>query len=299
MHENSVIVFGGTGFLGQKVVSALAEAGHNVRVAARNPDRVTFAGLEHRIERHAVDVRDALAVADALAGMQAAINAVSLYREKGELTFEAIHVRAAARIARYAREIGVQQLVHISGIGVDPTSRSTYVAARARGEAGVHAACPGAIILRPSVMFGRNDALISAADRVTRLPVVPLFGRGRTRLQPVYVGDVAAAIAAVLHDPPREHILELGGGAVYRYREILEAVMRARRRHHLLIPVPFALWRVGTALLAVLPDPPLTRDQVIMLQHDNVATPGSPGFGQLGIQPVTLEATLSYCLKPY
>ncbi len=294
-----ITVFGGTGFLGRVVVRCLVRAGKTVRVAARRPSRAAFAAYTDCIERVSVDVRDDDAVAQALRGADAAVNAVSLYVERGELSFDAIHVDGAARVARAAEAASVDALVHISGIGADPRSRSGYIAARGRGEAAVREAFPSATILRPSVLFGRDDAFLATLDAVTRLPVLPLFGRGSTRLQPVHVEDVAAAVRAAIdrHPAGAGRVFELGGADAYTYREILTLVMRHRRRRRVLLPVPFAVWCAATGVAAFLPNPPITRDQVILMSRDNVVGLHADSFADLGIEPASLAALLPSCLN--
>jgi uncharacterized protein YbjT (DUF2867 family) len=226
------------------------------------------------------------------------VNAVSLYVEQGGATFEAIHVRGAERLARLAREVGVSTLVHISGLGVDEASPSAYVRARAKGERCVREVMPEAVILRPSVLFGPGDAFLRSLEMITRhLPVIPLFGDGSTRLQPVYVEDVAAAIAQALERPDaRGRIFELGGARVHTYREIVAMVLRHLGRRRLLMPVPFALWHALAATASLLPAAPLTRDQVYLLQTDNVVAADAATFADLGIEPRALEALLPECL---
>jgi NADH dehydrogenase len=210
MAAKFVCVFGGTGFLGRRIVRHLAAAGMRVRVVARRPARPE--GLEvGNIELQAADIRDAAAVATAVAGARAVVNAVSLYVETRDISFAAIHVDGAERLARLARDAGVERLVHVSGIGADPGSSSRYVAARGLGELRVRSAFPQATALRPSVLFGAGDTFLSTLDGITRLPVVPLFGAGRTRLQPVHVDDVAGAVVRILQRP------DTAGSFSYRY----------------------------------------------------------------------------------
>ncbi|MEF8793128.1 complex I NDUFA9 subunit family protein [Thiohalorhabdus sp.] len=296
MAGERVTVFGGTGFLGRRVVRRLAGEGWRVRVAAQHP-AVPDGADPTRTEPVRADIRQEREVAEALEGADAAVNVVSLYVEQGSTTFQAIHVDGAARVARRAREAGVARLAHVSGIGSDPDAGSPYVAARGRSELAVRDAFPGANLLRPSVLFGPDDAFLRNLAAITRLPVVPLFGRGRTRLQPVYVGDVATAFARLLGDPGtagRTH--ELGGGAVYTYREILELILAHQGRRRPLLPVPFAAWRTLAALAGLLPDPPLTTDQVALMATDNVVTPGAATFTDLGMEPAALAERLGECL---
>lgn len=290
----TVTVFGGTGFLGSAIVRALSARGYAVRVATRHPlPQAPADGVMHVT----ADVSNESSVRRAVHGAFAIVNAVSLYVEKRGLTFAGVHVDGARTVARCAREAGAERIVHVSGLGSDPRSPSAYVRARARGEEAVREAFPDAVVLRPSVMFGRDDSFLSAIEMATRFPVVPLFGRGDTRLQPVYVADVATAAATVIADPqtpPRE--LELGGAETLTYREIVAAVAAHLGRRRRLLPLPFAAWKALAAGASLLPSPPLTRNQVILMETDNVVTGRTPTFADLGIQPASLRAMLPECL---
>lgn len=296
MAASLTTVFGGTGFLGRHTVRALLAADHRVRVATR---RGTADFDDERVEPVAVDVRDSGAVAAAVAGASGVINTVGLYVARGAETFDAIHVGGARNVAVAAAGAGIR-LVHLSGIGADEHSASAYVRARARGEQAVLATAVSSVILRPSVLFGPDDALLSTLERITSvLPLVPLFGDGSTRLQPVYVADVAeAAVRALTVTTAGSAIYELGGPRHYRYRELIEEVLAHLNRRRLLLPVPFAVWSLQSACLAVLPNPPLTRDQVILMRADNVVGEHAQGFSELGIQPQALADLLPQCLPP-
>lgn len=289
-----VTVFGGTGFLGGRIVDALIACDLTVRVAARNPMRSGAAALDRRIPVQA-DLRDPGSVRAALDGADAAVNAVSLYVESRDATYRAIHVEGAGQLARAAADAGLHRLVHISGVGADAGSTSAYIRARGEGEDAVRAEFPAATILRPSVMFGPDDAFLTTLIAlVQRLPIVPLFGDGGTQLQPVHVEDVAAAVAIVLTaSGPPAPIYELGGPEVLTYRALLERVVHHLDRRRPLLPVPFQVWNVLAAACRMLPSPPLTEGQVALMRQDNVADPGLPGFGALGIDPAPIEAELS------
>jgi len=289
-----VSVFGGTGFLGRRIVDALLARGLTVRVAARRPERLHRGAGCDGLVRVQGDLRDPDSIRAALQGADAAVNAVSLYVESGDATYRAIHVDGAGRLARAAAEAGVHRLVHISGIGADARSTSAYIRARGEGEDAVRAAFPGATIVRPSAMFGPDDALLTTLiGLVRRLPIVPLFGDGGAQLQPVHVDDVAAAVAslvAAFDSPAPTH--ELGGPEVLSYRALLERVMDHVGRRRALLSVPFPLWNTLAAACRLLPSPPLTEGQVALMRQDNVADPGLPGFEALGISPAPIEAEL-------
>ena len=290
----TVSVFGGTGFLGRRLVQRLAAEGTTVRVAVRHADRarsvLRAAGLE-RVTVFGADVRDQVAVATAVAGADAVVDAVSAYVETAGVTFEAVHERGAETLAREAAAAGVARFVLVSGIGADPASASPYIRARGRGERAVQQAFPGATIVRPSAMFGPGDALFGTLAHLARLlPVLPLIGDGHTRLQPVYVGDVAEAVARILADPGTAgRTYELAGPTVYTLRELFNIALRIMGRRRLIVPVPFAVAQVQARLFELLPNPPLTTGQVDLLKADNVASGTLPGLHELNIQPKAIE----------
>ncbi len=287
----TVSVFGGTGFLGRRLVQRLASEGTTVRVAGRHADRARSAlhaaGLD-RVSVFGADVRDQATVAGALAGADAVVDAVSAYVETGDVTFEAVHEQGAKTLAREAAAAGVARFVLVSGIGADPESSSPYIRARGRGERAVQ---PGATIVRPSAMFGPGDALFGTLDHLARLlPVLPLIGGGRTRLQPVYVEDVAEAIARILADPETAgRTYELAGPTVYTLRELFVIALRIIGKRRLLVSVPFAAAEVQARLFELLPNPPLTSGQVDLLKADNVASGTLPGLRELNILPKGIE----------
>ncbi len=290
-------VFGGTGFLGSAIVRTLLGRGTSVRVATRRPERMQSADRSEPVTAVRADVRDEASVEAALVGSQAVVNAVGLYVEKGADTFESVHVRGAGNVARLAARAGVERLAHVSGIGASAASSSSYVRARADGERVVNECFRDATIVRPSVLFGPGDSFLSTVDGISRLsPVFPLFGNGNTRMQPVYVEDVAEAIARMLEDSAtRARVCELGGPRVYTYRKLIEAVLDYRDRRRVLLPIPFRLWTLQARLLALLPSPPLTEDQVVLMRDDNVVGEDVVTFEDLGITPRDLEALLPLC----
>jgi uncharacterized protein YbjT (DUF2867 family) len=296
-----VTVFGGSGFVGSAIVERLAHDAAEVRVAVRHPERVraATAGRGGRIMPVRADVWEADSVPPAVEGADAVVNTVGHYVARGQRTFEAIHGQGARNVAKAAALAGVRRLVHISGIGADPASPSPYVRARAIGEQYVREAFPEATILRPSVIFGPGDAFFNVLARLTRvLPVLPLFGTGAMRLQPVYVCDVAEAVAQALVQPKAAgRTYELGGPRTYRYRELLQLVLRQTGRRRLLLPLPFLVWDTLAALLSPLPTPPVSRDQVTLMKEDNVVGTDVGTLRDLGITPTPLEAILPSYLK--
>ena len=293
-----VTVFGGTGFLGRRVVERLGAAGARVRVAVRHTTKGVPPGVPPQggdVEVVYADVRDGTTVAQAVRDSDAVVNAVGLYVEQGEATFQAVHVDGAQEVARAAREAGIPRVVHLSGIGADVNSESSYVRSRALGELAVREACTEATILRPSVLFGRGDALFRSLAAITRIsPVFPLFGDGSTRLQPVFVGDVAEAVVKTVGSPSGSgKVYELGGPRVYRYKELVELVLVHLKRRRVLVPVPFFVWEIQASLLGIFPNPPLTRDQVILMRRDNVVSDTALTFADLSITPRRVEAELA------
>jgi uncharacterized protein YbjT (DUF2867 family) len=297
----TVTVFGGTGFLGRRIVRRLRDRGFPVRIASRHPDRRHghFGPDDPQLQSVAADIHDERSVADALAGAYGVVNAVSLYVEHGEESFHSVHVEAAQRVAAQAHGAGAERLVHVSGIGADANSRSRYIRKRGEGELAVRAAFPDAIIIRPAVMFGPDDAFLTTVLKLLRrLPIYPMFGRGLTRLQPAYVEDVAEAIGRVMQrgETPST-IFELGGPRVYSYEEFLGAVAHQAGVSPVLIPIPFAVWCALAWASEILPNPPLTRNQVELMQVDTVSAPELLGFAELEISPRSVEVMLQEMLS--
>jgi NADH dehydrogenase len=294
-----VTVFGGTGFLGHRVVRHLLECDIAVRIATRHSQRAREQFGPANVQPITVDVHDERSVAEALAGARGAVNAVSLYVEHGNATFRSVHVEAARRIASLARRNGVERLVHVSGIGADPTSSSPYVRSRGQGELAVRSEFPSASLVRPAVMFGPDDAFLTVMIKLLRrLPAYPMFGRGRTRLQPAFVEDVAHAVAAVLQRSETSGAtFECAGPSIYSYRELLKTIADAAHARTALLPVPFSVWHALAHVAELLPRPPFTRNQVELMQIDNIAGSGARGFDHLGIAPRSIEAILPTMLE--
>ncbi|MEM9634044.1 MAG: complex I NDUFA9 subunit family protein [Pseudomonadota bacterium] len=294
MAKREVIVLGGTGFLGRRVVRRLLGHGYSVSVGTRFPEKVAALTTrwEHEVPPVRVDLSDPETLNRAFSGARAVINCVGLYVETGKDTFQSVHVDAAGAIAKCVKQVGDCKLVHLSGIGVSLNSASAYIRARAEGEEAVRSACPAATILRPSAMFSRDGAFFGDLDAIVRLlPVVPLFGDGATRLQPVFVGDVAEAACRVL-DPNAVsgEVFELGGPEIFSYCEILKRLAARSGRHRVFLPVPFIIWRGLAALANRLPNPPLTPAQVALMQEDNVVGDDVATFADLSLLPRSAAA---------
>lgn len=303
-----VTVFGGSGFLGSQIVRAIARQGARVRVAVRNPGRgyrLPMLGDVGQIEVVQANIRDQASVARALDGAEGCVNAVAVLYESGRQTFDALHVEGAEMVAAEAKAQGVSRFVQISALGADADSASDYAATKAAGEAMTLQHLPQAVVLRPSVIFGPGDSFFNRFAAMALVsPVLPLIGGGHTRFQPVFVGDVAAAVAHCIADPAASgKIYELGGPSIYSFRELMEVMLKEIGRNRVLIPIPFGLAKlIGVAgdLMAFSPIAPLvTSDQVELLRSDNVVTLGMPGLADLGIVPVPLESIIPTYLYRY
>jgi len=297
----TVVVFGGGGFLGRRLVDRLS-AESVTRVAVRHPEPARIALRSLGFDRVTVvyaDVRDQGSVAAAIAGADAVVDAVSAYVEKGGVTFEAVHVRGAENVAREAVAAGVARFVLVSGIGADRYSSSPYIRSRGRGEVMVQQAFPRTTIVRPGAMFGPGDALFATLAELARLlPVLPLIGGG-TRLQPVFVEDVPKAITNILSDPGTVgQTYEFAGPRVYTLRELVNMTLQLMGKRRLLVAVPFAVAEIQARLFEFLPNPPLTTGQVDLLKVDNVASKTLPGFQDLKIRPKTVEEVLPTYIGP-
>lgn len=304
MAGDVVTVFGGSGFIGRHLVRRLAQRGWTIRVAVRHPSSAHFLkplGDVGQIVPVRAPLQDEVAVHQAVAGARAVVNLVGVLAESGAQTFTAVHARGASLVATAAAEAGVERLVHNSAIGADRHAAAQYARTKGAGEAAVRTGFPGATILRPSIVFGPEDSFFNRFAAMARLsPALPLIGGGKTRFQPVYVGDVAEAIARCLDQLDcAGKIYELGGPKIYTFKELMELMLREIGRKRFLVPIPFGLAEVQGAILQHLPDPPLTRDQVLMLRRDNVVAPGAPGFAEIGITPTALEVIVPTYLQRY
>jgi uncharacterized protein YbjT (DUF2867 family) len=302
MKIKQVTVFGGSGFLGQAIVRALAPQGYLVRVACRRielAEKVKTAGDVGQITLIRANLRVPQSVATAIEGSQAVINAAGIAFEHGRQRYKTVHAGGARTIAEAARAAGVDRLVHVSGIGADSRSwKNRYVQSKVEAEDAVVAGFETATILRPSVVFGPDDVLFNRLAKIAALaPFMPVVGSGRAKVQPVFVGDVAAAAVAVLARPDTaKSVFELGGPRVYTYRELAALTLREIDRDKPIIGVPAGLMKLA-AFFAEFPailgrTPQITRDQVDLLLHDNVVRPGAKSLATLGITPTAAEVIL-------
>jgi NADH dehydrogenase len=298
--ETLVTVFGGSGFLGRHVVRALAKRGYRVRVAVRRPELAGHlqplgqVGQIHAVQtnlRHAGSVEEAARDSDAL------INLVGILFERGRQRFDAVHTAGAEAVARAASASGAR-LVHVSAIGADERSTSLYARSKAAGERLALAAASSAVVLRPSILFGPEDDFFNRFGAMACFsPALPLIGGGHTRFQPVFAGDVAAAVVASLEGRAQGgQIYELGGPQVCSFRQLMEFMLATIERRRLLIPLPFAVASLQASVLQWMPTPLLTPDQVALLRTDNVVSEAASREGRtlekLGIEPVAMASVL-------
>jgi uncharacterized protein YbjT (DUF2867 family) len=298
--DRLITLVGGSGFVGRAATETLARAGWRVRIMVRNAAaalRLKQLGDLGQVQVIAGDIRSPANLAAAMAGAHAAINFVGILKPAGGAGFDAIHATGAGNAAAAAAAAGVAQFIHVSAIGADATSPSAYGRSKGLGEAAVRAAFPAAAIVRPSLIFGAGDQFTNRfAALIAALPVVPVIAPG-TRFQPVYVNDVADALAAVLAAGAGGS-WDLAGPDVLTMRainEFLAGVIHARKPF---VDVPDVAAR-GMAQLGFLPGAPITNDQYLMLQRDNVADPALPGLADLGIVPTPMAAVAAGWLARY
>lgn len=298
--DRLVTVFGGSGFVGRHVVRALARKGYRVRVAVRRPDlagHLQPLGAVGQINAVQANLRYPDSVRAAVEGAAIVINCVGILYETGRQKFDSVQARGTAAIARAAADAGAQ-LIHISALGADSDSSSAYARSKAAGEAAALKDIPGAIILRPSIIFGPEDTFFNRFAGLAQMsPVLPLIGGGETKFQPVFVGDVAQAVLAAVEGRLKAGtIYELGGPSVKTFRELMEFVLATTGRKRLLLPLPFGLARLKAKFLQLLPNPLLTVDQVELLRHDNVVSEAAKADSRtleaLGILPQSVEAVV-------
>ncbi|MBB4658368.1 complex I NDUFA9 subunit family protein [Parvularcula dongshanensis] len=304
-------VFGASGFLGRHVVRELTTRGWRVRAAVRRPHLAEYLqvfGVPGTVQLFQANVRHRRSVEDAVAGADAVVNLVGLLGEVGKNTFDGTQRDGARIVAESAADAGVRDLVHVSAIGADADSDSDYARTKGEAERLVAEVFPEAVILRPSIVFGPQDAFFNRFAGIARLsPALPLIGGGKTRFQPVYVDDVADAVAAAVTDPAhRGKTFELGGPEVMTFKELMQLTLHVTGRRRALVPLPFPIaGLVGQAgdLAAKLPfvQAPLSADQVKLLKRDNVVgETGKVGtFADLGITPTAMDAVLPSYLYRY
>ena len=308
-----VTIFGGSGFVGRYIARRMAKEGWRVRVAVRRPNEAIFVrpyGVVGQVEPVLANIRDEASVRKVIAGADAVVNCVGILQESGQQTFDLVQEEGAGRVARIAKEEGVGQLVHISALGADASSKSRYARTKAAGEAAVLAGFPKAVILRPSILFGDEDSFFNRFATMARLsPVIPLVGAD-TRFQPVYVDDVAQAAVKGVLGQAKAGVYELGGPEVETFDQLVTRMLKVIRRSRFKLPIPFWAANIkakGLDLVQKLTgglftNTILTADQVELLKTDNVVSEGAKGFADLGITPTPMSAILDkylYRHRPY
>ena len=305
-----VTIYGGSGFIGRYIARRMAKEGWRVRVAVRRPNEAIFVrpyGVVGQVEPVFCNIRDDASVRAVMQGADAVVNCVGVLNEVGRNGFDAVQAEGAGRVARIAAELGVGRLVQLSAIGADAESASAYARSKAAGEAGVRAAYPGAVILRPSVVFGSEDQFFNRFAAMTRFgPILPVVG-AETKFQPVYVDDVAqAAVKAVLGEAA-PGLYELGGPDVHSFRALMQKMLQVVQRRRLVVNIPFFVARImggafdllQTLTLGLFTNGLITRDQVRNLAQDNVVSPHARGLSDLGIAPTPIDAVLPEYLWRY
>lgn len=292
-----VTIVGGSGFIGRQIAKDLAQAGVKVRIACRDPERALDLkplGDVGQVTPIQANIRYPDTLRAAVKGADAVISLVGILAETGAQKFASVQAEGPRALATAAAEAGVKQFVHISAIGASADSPSQYASSKAAGEQGVRDAFPNAVILRPSVVFGpRDDFFNRFAAMAKTVPAMPLIGGGKTKFQPVYVGDVSKAVISALTDAETHgKTFELGGPQVFTFEELMWLVLHHTGRNAALVPLPFGLAMALGTVLGVLPKPPLTADQVILLKSDNVESGDFGNLQSLGIEPTAAHAVI-------
>ncbi len=300
-----ITIIGGTGFIGRYVTQRLAQAGANIRIAVRDIDSANFlrvAGTVGQVIPIAVDIKKPQSLIPAIEKSHAVVNLVGILYPSGSNTFNAVHKTGAQNVAQAAREAGVERLIHISAIGCHLRSKSKYAKSKALGEQAVLEEFPQATILKPSIVYGAEDKFFNLFASVVRLiPILPLIGGGKTQMQPVSVIDVAEAVYQSIISPDvLGKTYELGGPAVYTFKQIMEFILKATNRSALLVPAPWALATIKASFLQLLPRPLITVDQIKLLKTDNIVSKDALTLADLGIDnPRHVEAEVPLYLDRY
>ena len=307
---NRVVVVGGSGFVGRATVELLARAGKQVIVLCRNSERAKFLkpmGNVGQITIVAGNVLDEAVLAKVIASADAVVNLIGILAESGGQRFDQLQGELPGRIGAVAAAHGVQSITHISAIGASDTSSSHYAKSKLAGELGLLKTFASAVILRPSIVFGpRDDFFNRFASLAMTAPALPLPGGGKMRMQPVYVEDVGRAIMASLGfgvsklaKSPKGKLYELGGPDIFSFRRLMEMTLMHIQRRRLLVPVPFFALSCGATIAGLLPNPPITVDQVRLLKSDNIVSEGVRTLRDLGVTPTSVDAVLPTYLDRY
>ena len=308
MKNKIITVFGGNGFVGRSLIQRLAKQGARIRVAVRNPDkagRLRVLGEVGQITPIPFSFKDPISIYNAIVSADFVVNLCGRLFEKGQSTFDLVHTQGPALIAKACADNKVKALVHLSALGANPNAESLYARTKGEGEIAVHSAFPQAVILRPSVMFGPDDRFFNRfADLATVAPVLVVFEGGKTKLQPVFVGDVAQAIVNCLDDSHAPGTLagqcfDLGGPEVYNFKELLQIMLTTINRKRPIISLPAAFGHMLGLVAQYMPEPLITPDQIKLLKQDNVVDPMALSFKELGIQPRAMDTVLPDYLSSY
>jgi NADH dehydrogenase len=307
-NRSLVTIYGGSGFLGRHVVRAIAETGARMRVAVRRPElagHLQPLGSVGQIVPVQANVRFPDSLLAAAEDADAVVNLVGILFSGGKQTFKSVQDEGARHVAKAAMAVGAESLVHVSAIGADANSRSVYARSKAAGEAAVRNGFPDATIFRPSVVFGPEDDFFNRFGALARIaPMLPLIGGGHTKFQPVFVGDVAKAVVAALSGSVEAGApYELGGPEILTMRDVMNRVLDYTLRRRPLVPVPFWAAKLNAAFLQLLPNPPLTIDQVRLLQSDNVVSDAAIKADRtlegLSIEPVAVASVVPGYLEQF
>ncbi len=301
--RNVATVFGGTGFLGRYVVQRLTAAGYVTRAAVRDPEGAMFLrpmGRVGQVVPMYASLSEPATIQRAVEGASLVVNLVGILAERRAGDFVRLQAEAPGRIASLAAAAGVERMVQVSAIGADPNSPSVYAKTKAQGEQAVLAAMPNAAIMRPSLVFGAEDKFFNRFAGLAQIsPVMPVIC-GDTKMQPVYVGDVADAVmAGLVAEGTAGNTYELGGPRVWTFREILAWILQETRRKRIMLDIPIGLARFQAGIAEKLPTKPFTRDQLLLLQRDNVVSPGAKGLAELGIPATPVELVVPEYLDRY
>jgi NADH dehydrogenase len=302
MQYKLITVIGGSGFVGSYIVKELAKDDTIINIISRDPDKalpIKVAGSVGQIKLKAANITDYSTIRALVAGSDAVINCVGILFEKTTQAFNQIHTEGARNVARACAVEKVSRLIHISALGVDHAYNSSYARSKFAGEKAVLEEFPKATILRPSVVFGAEDNFINKFVHMAKLsPALPLIGKGQTKFQPVYVGDLAKSVIAVLNSLETcSKIYDIAGPKIYNFQEILKIILRQINKKRILLPINWRLANLIGRLAEYMPHPVLTRDQVRLLKYDNVTIDNELGLGSLGIQPISLESYITQYIK--
>ena len=302
--QKTVAVIGGTGFIGRNIVEQLAKSGARVKILTRNADRAKFLkpmGDVGQITAMAGNALDEDILRMVMSGVDAVVNTIGILAESGTQRFASLQAELPGRIGKIASELGITSVVQLSAIGADDKSSSKYARTKAMGEAALLKACPTATILRPSLVFGAGDGFFNRfASMAVIAPGLPVIGGGKNKVQPVYVGDVASATVIALEGKAHHgKIYELGGPDIMTFREVMAYILKLTKRRRALLPIPFGVMGLAAGAMSVLPNAPVTRDQLKQLKTDNVVAANALTLKNLGIEATPVDLIVPEYLARY